>query len=124
MNVPTDLLYTKDHEWIRIVDEIATVGVTDYAQAELGDIIFIEFPKKGIKFHSGDAVGTIEAVKTVADIYIPTDGEILEVNIDLEDEPELINQDPYKRGWIMKLCNISNNVADLLTAFDYQALIK
>ena len=124
MNVPTDLLYTKDHEWIRIVDEIATVGVTDYAQAELGDIIFIEFPKKGIKFHSGDAVGTIEAVKTVADIYIPTDGEILEVNIELEDEPDMINKDPYEKGWIIKLCKISKDVSALLKSSNYKDLIQ
>ena len=81
MNIPNDLLYTKNHEWIRILDDVATVGVTDYAQGELGDIIFIEFPNKGVKYQSGDSVGTIEAVKTVADIYAPIDGQILEVNL-------------------------------------------
>ena len=124
MNVPDDLLYTKDHEWIRIIDEIATIGVTDYAQGELGDIIFIEFPNKGVKYQSGDSIGTIEAVKTVADIYAPIDGEILEVNIDLEDEPYMINKDPYNKGWIIKLCKISTDVSDLLKSSDYKDLIQ
>ena len=124
MNVPNDLLYTKDHEWIRIVDDVATIGVTDYAQGELGDIIFIEFPNKGVKYQSGDPVGTIEAVKTVADIYAPIDGQILEVNLELEDEPDLINKDPYEKGWIIKLCKIPKDVSDLLKASDYKDLIQ
>ena len=124
MNVPNDLLYTKDHEWIRIVDDIATIGVTEYAQGELGDIIFIEFPDKGIKYQSGDPVGTIEAVKTVADIYAPIDGQILDVNVELEDEPDMINKDPYEKGWIIKLCKISKDVSDLLKASDYKGLIQ
>ena len=124
MNVPDDLLYTKDHEWIRIVGDIATIGVTDYAQGELGDIIFIEFPKTGIIYQSGDPVGTIEAVKTVADIYAPIDGEILEVNIELEDEPDMINKDPYDKGWIIKLCKYSKDISNLLKASDYQDLIQ
>ena len=90
MNIPNDLLYTEDHEWIRIVNDIATLGVTEFAQAELGDIIFIEFPEKGTKFESSDSIGTIEAVKTVADIFTPIAGEILEVNVVLEENPELI----------------------------------
>ena len=124
MNVPDDLLYTKDHEWIRIVDDVATVGVTDYAQGELGDIIFIEFPNKGVKYQSGDPVGTIEAVKTVADIYAPIDGQILEVNVELEDEPDMINKDPYEKGWIIKLCKIHKEVSDLLKASEYKDLIQ
>ena len=124
MNVPDDLLYTKDHEWIRIVGDIATIGVTDYAQGELGDIIFIEFPKTGIIYQSGDPVGTIEAVKTVADIYAPIDGEILEVNLQIEDEPDIINKDPYNKGWIIKLCKISKDVSGLLKASDYKGLIQ
>ena len=124
MNVPDDLLYTKDHEWIRIVDDVATIGVTDYAQGELGDIIFIEFPNKGVKYQSGDPVGTIEAVKTVADIYAPIDGQILEVNIELEDEPDMINKDPYNKGWIIKLCKITKDFSDLLKAPDYQGLMQ
>ena len=124
MNVPDDLLYTKDHEWIRIVDDVATIGITDYAQGELGDIIFIEFPETGVKCKSGDPIGTIEAVKTVADIYAPIDGEILEVNIELEDDPDMINKDPYEKGWIIKLCKISKDVSDLLKASDYKDLIQ
>ena len=124
MNIPDDLLYTKDHEWIRIVDDVATIGVTDYAQSELGDIIFIEFPEKGVKYQSGDPVGTIEAVKTVADIYTPMDGEILDVNTELEDKPESINIDPYEKGWIIKLCKIPNDVSHLLTASDYKDLVQ
>ena len=124
MNIPDDLFYTKDHEWIQIVGDVATLGVTDYAQGELGDIIFIEFPEKGVKYQSGDPVGTIEAVKTVADIYTPMDGEILDVNTELEDKPESINIDPYEKGWIIKLCKIPNDVSHLLTASDYKNLIQ
>ena len=124
MNVPDDLLYTKDHEWIRIADDIATIGVTDFAQGELGDIIFIEFPNKGIKYQSGDPIGTIEAVKTVADIYSPVDGQILEVNVELEVEPEMINKDPYDKGWIIKLCKIPKDFSDLLKASEYKDLIQ
>ena len=124
MNVPDDLLYTKNHEWIRIVDDVATIGVTDYAQGELGDIIFIEFPNKGVRYQLGDTIGTIEAVKTVADIYAPIDGEILEVNVELEDEPDMINKDPYGKGWIIKLCKFSKDISGLLKASDYQGLIQ
>ena len=123
MSVPDNLFYTKDHEWIYIDDDIATLGVTDYAQGELGDIIFIEFPGEGIKFKSGDPIGTSEAVKTVADIFTPIDGEILEINATLEENPELINKDPYKNGWIIKLCKISKDVSKLLTASEYKGLI-
>ena len=124
MHVPDDLLYTKDHEWVRIVDGVATIGVTDYAQGELGDIIFIEFPNKGVKFQSGDTVGTIEAVKTVADVYAPIDGQILEVNVELEDEPDMINKDPYEKGWIIKFCKIPKDISNLLKASDYNKLIQ
>ena len=124
MNIPDNLLYTKEHEWIRIVHDIATIGVTDYAQGELGDIIFIEFPNMGVKYHSGEPIGTIEAVKTVADMYAPIDGEILAVNVNLEDEPYMINKDPYEKGWIIKLCKFSKDISDLLKASDYQDLIK
>ena len=124
MNVPDDLLYTKEHEWIHIVDDIATIGVTDYAQGELGDIIFIEFPHKGVKYLSGDTIGTIEAVKTVADMYAPIDGQILEVNVELEDEPDMINKDPYEKGWIIKLCKFHKDISDLLKASEYKDLIQ
>ena len=124
MNVPSDLLYTKDHEWIKIENGIATVGITDYAQGELGDIIFIEFPEVGDAIQTKDSIGTIEAVKTVADIYSPMNGEILEVNINLEDNPDSINTDPYDSGWIIKLNNFTNNEDNYLTPVQYKSLIQ
>ena len=123
MNIPSDLLYTKDHEWIKIENGIATVGITDYAQGELGDIIFIELPEIGDSVHAKDSIGTIEAVKTVADIYSPMNGEISEVNINLEDNPDSINTDPYGSGWIIKLHNFTNN-DNYLTSDQYKSLIQ
>ena len=124
MNIPEDLQYTKDHEWVKIENGIATIGITDYAQGELGDIIFIELPEPGDEFMAKDSIGTIEAVKTVADIYSPMQGEISEVNQILEDEPEWVNTDPYSRGWIIKLTNFTNNDAELLTADEYKKLVQ
>jgi len=124
MNIPSDLLYTKDHEWIKIENGIATVGITDYAQGELGDIIFIELPEIGDSVQAEDSIGTIEAVKTVADIYSPMNGEILEVNINLEDNPDSINTDPYDSGWIIKLNNFTNNDDNYLTPDQYKSLIQ
>ena len=124
MNIPSDLLYTKDHEWIKIENGIATVGITDYAQGELGDIIFIELPEIGDSVQAEDSIGTIEAVKTVADIYSPMNGEILEVNINLEDNPDSINTDPYDSGWIIRLNNFTNNDDNYLTPDQYKSLIQ
>jgi len=124
MNIPSDLLYTKDHEWIKIENGIATVGITDYAQGELGDIIFIELPEIGDSVQAEDSIGTIEAVKTVADIYSPLNGNILEVNINLEDNPDSINTDPYDSGWIIKLNNFTNNDDNYLTPDQYKSLIQ
>ena len=124
MNIPSDLLYTKDHEWIKIENGIATVGITDYAQGELGDIIFIELPEIGDSVQAEDSIGTIEAVKTVADIYSPMNGEILEVNVNLEDNPDSINTDPYDSGWIIKLNNFTNNDDNYLTPDQYKSLIQ
>ena len=124
MNIPSDLLYTKDHEWIKIENGIATVGITDYAQSELGDIIFIELPEIGDSVQAEDSIGTIEAVKTVADIYSPMNGEISEVNINLEDNPDSINTDPYDSGWIIKLKNFTNNDDNYLTPDQYKSLIQ
>lgn len=123
MNIPNDLQYTEDHEWIRIENGTATVGITDYAQSELGDIIFIELPEPGDEFKAKDSIGTIEAVKTVADIYSPLQGEISEVNQNLEDEPECVNTDPYVRGWIIKITNFTCDV-EFLTADEYKKLIQ
>ena len=124
MNIPIDLLYTKDHEWIKIENGIATVGITDYAQGELGDIIFIELPEIGDSVQAEDSIGTIEAVKTVADIYSPMKGEISEVNLNLEDNPDSINTDPYDSGWIIKLNNFTNNDENYLTPDPYKSLIQ
>ena len=124
MNIPSDLLYTTDHEWIKIENGIATVGITDYAQGELGDIIFIELPEIGDSVQAEDSIGTIEAVKTVADIYAPMNGEISEVNINLEDNPDSINTDPYDSGWIIKLNNFTNNDDNYLTPDQYKSLIQ
>ena len=124
MNIPSDLLYTKNHEWIKIENGIATVGITDYAQGELGDIIFIELPDIGDSVQAKDSIGTIEAVKTVADIYSPLNGNILEVNINLEDNPDSINTDPYDSGWIIKLNNFTNNDDNYLTPDQYKSLIQ
>ena len=123
MNIPEELLYTKNHEWVQIDNDIAIVGITDYAQSELGDIIFVELPDKNTSFNSGDSVGTIEAVKTVADIYIPLNGTITEVNQILEDRPDNINKDPYKNGWILKVGNFTKHNSELLSASEYKKLI-
>lgn len=103
MNFPDNVKYTKEHEWLRIESDVAVIGITDYAQSELGDIVFIEFPEKGKTFSQNDSVGTIEAVKTVADLYAPISGEVVEVNEKLADEPELVNKDPYEQGWMIKM---------------------
>ena len=125
MTIPDTLQYTKGHEWIQIQNGEATIGITDYAQGELGDIIFIEFPEPGDKFNAGDSIGTIEAVKTVADLFTPLAGEISEINLKLEDEPEAINKDPYESGWIIKLKNITKEgKSQLLTASEYKKYIN
>ena len=124
MIIPEDLQYTEDHEWVKIENEIATIGITDYAQGELGDIIFIELPQPGDAVEEKASIGTIEAVKTVADIYSPMQGEIYEVNPILEDEPECVNTDPYAKGWIIKLTNFTNDTANFLTADEYKILVQ
>ena len=125
MTIPDTLQYTKGHEWIEIENGVATIGITDYAQGELGDIIFIEFPEAGDKFNAGDSIGTIEAVKTVADLFTPLSGEISELNLELEDDPEAINKDPYNSGWIIKLKNIiKEENSQLLTASKYKKYIN
>jgi glycine cleavage system H protein len=124
MNVPANLKYTKEHEWIRLEGEIAFVGITDYAQSELGEIVFVEVETIGEKLNEGDVFGTVEAVKTVSDLYLPVDGEILEFNVELESNPELVNDDPYGKGWMVKV-GVSNasQFNSLLTAPEYEALV-
>ncbi len=125
MSTPTHLLYTKDHEWIHIHDDnTATIGITDFAQSELGDIVFVELKDAGDECVKDDTFGTVEAVKTVSDLYAPMDGEIIEVNEKLDDEPELVNDDPYGEGWMIKIkITDASQRDDLLSAESYQDLI-
>jgi glycine cleavage system H protein len=125
MDITDSLLYTNDHEWIKIKEIQAVIGITDFAQSELGDIVFIEFPDEGDTFQKGDTIGTIEAVKTVADLYAPISGKILELNLELDDNVELINSDPFGKGWIIKM-ELSNpdETFDLLSAEAYRSLIS
>jgi glycine cleavage system H protein len=121
MEVPEALLYTSEHEWVAIDENIATVGITDYAQSELGDIVFVELPKIGDKTQYMEPFGTIEAVKAVADLFAPLTGEVLEVNKILEEQPELINNDPYGDGWIIKLkLSDESEVQQLISAEAYR----
>ena len=103
MNFPENFLFTDDHEWVDINDDIATIGITDYAQGELGDIVFIEFPDLNTEFQKGESIGTIEAVKTVADIYMPLSGKIVALNDELNHDPSLVNNNPFDKGWIIKV---------------------
>ena len=124
MNVPAELKYTKEHEWIRVDGEVAYVGITDYAQSQLGDIVFVEVETEGDNLEAGDTFGTIEAVKTVSDLYIPVAGEVLEFNSALEDQPDLVNKDPYGEGWIIKIKIENEEQLDgLLSADAYKAII-
>lgn len=124
MSIPANLKYTKEHEWVRVEGDVAYVGITDYAQSELGEIVFVEVETVGESLAAGEVFGTVEAVKTVSELFLPIDGEVLEFNAALEDAPELVNEDPYGKGWMVKL-----SVADaahldgLLSAADYEALI-
>jgi len=103
MNVPENVLFTDDHEWVDINGDIATIGITDYAQGELGDIVFIEFPDLNTEFQKGESIGTIEAVKTVADIYMPLSGKIVALNDELNHDPSLVNNNPFDKGWMLKV---------------------
>lgn len=124
MNVPANLKYTKEHEWIRIEGDVAYVGITDYAQSELGEIVFVEVETVGETLKEGEVFGTVEAVKTVSDLYLPIDGEILEFNESLMDAPELVNDDPYNEGWMVKISvSDATQLDNLLSAADYEALI-
>ncbi len=125
MNVPENLKYTDDHEWVKIEGDEVVVGITDYAQGELGDVVFVEVPEEGEAFEKGDSAGTIEAVKTVADILMPLGGTITAVNEALEDTPELLNQDAFGEGWILKFKPESmDDLDELLTAEAYKNIIS
>ena len=124
MNIPNELKYTKDHEWIAIDGEIATVGITDFAQRELGDIVYVEIETVGELLKADEVFGTVEAVKTVSDLFLPVEGEILELSEDLETSPEDVNNDPYDKGWMIKM-KVSNpgDLDNLLSSDEYKKLI-
>jgi glycine cleavage system H protein len=122
--IPENLYYTEDHEWIEIEGNVAKIGITDHAQSELGDIVFVEFPELGDSFDEGDSIGTLEAVKTVADLYTPFECEVLEINEALEDDAEIINQDCYGEGWIVKVNVEDLDKSKLLTSLQYKDLIS
>lgn len=124
MHIPAELKYTKDHEWARIEGEVATVGITDYAQSELGDIVYVELPEVGKKTKQADSFGTIEAVKAVSDLFAPLSGEIIEINHTLSDQPEVINKDPYGEGWLVKIkVGNKSEIYKLLDKSKYEELI-
>ncbi len=125
MNIPKELKYTKDHEWIRVDGEELIIGITDFAQQELGDIVYVEIETEGEKLSKGEVFGTVEAVKTVSDLFMPVSGEIIEINTTLETEPETVNGDPYEKGWMIKVK--IDNVSELnetLSADEYKDLIS
>lgn len=124
MKIPENLKYTKDHEWIKIEGDQAIVGITEYAQNELGDIVFVEIETEGEKLAKGETFGSIEAVKTVSDLFMPVSGEVTEFNQKLEDAPELINSDPYGEGWMIKIAITSAETDDLLDSKQYADLIN
>lgn len=124
MSIPTELKYTKDHEWIRIEDDIATVGITNFAQGELGDIVYVDVDTLDDTLDKDEVFGTVEAVKTVSDLFMPLSGEVVEFNEELEDEPELVNSDPYEKGWMIKIkFSEVSEIENLLNAEDYKELI-
>lgn len=123
MNIPENLKYTKDHEWISIEGDVATVGITDFAQGELGDIVYVEIEKIGENFSKEEVFGTVEAVKTVSDLFMPLTGEIIGINEELNEKPELVNEDPYGEGWMIKIKVNSSDISDLLNSEQYKKLV-
>jgi glycine cleavage system H protein len=123
MNFPQDLKYTKDHEWVKIDGDIATIGITEFAQRELGDIVYVEVETVGDSIEAGEVFGTVEAVKTVSDLFMPLTGEIIEFNDELEGSPELVNQSPYEGGWMVKVKIAGDLPDDLLDAASYAELV-
>jgi glycine cleavage system H protein len=125
MNVPSDLKYTKEHEWVRVAGEVATIGITDYAQGELGDIVFIELPDIGSEVKQMGRFGTVEAVKAVSDLFSPLSGQVVDINKALEDDPMVVNRDPYGDGWIIKVkVSSTAEVAQLMGADEYKQLLS
>ena len=125
MNVPANLKYSNDHEWCRIEGDTAVIGITDFAQSQLGDIVFVDITTEGETLEKGEVFGTIEVVKTISDLFLPVAGEVLEQNEALADNPELVNQDPYGKGWLVKIKpNDANDINDLMDAEAYKALVN
>ncbi|MDC1162188.1 glycine cleavage system protein GcvH [Tenacibaculum sp.] len=125
MNIPSELKYTKDHEWVKIEGDVATIGITDFAQSELGDIVYVDVDTLDDTLDIEEVFGSVEAVKTVSDLFMPLSGEVAEFNEDLEDEPELVNSDPYGKGWMIKIkLTDESQLADLLEPDAYKALIE
>lgn len=124
MNIPAELKYTKDHEWVQVNGDVVTIGITDFAQSELGDIVYVEVETLDETLEADEVFGTVEAVKTVSDLFLPVSGEIIEFNEALEDEPESVNTDPYGDGWMIKVkCSDVSQIEGLMSADDYKALI-
>ena len=124
MNIPTNLKYTKDHEWVSIEGDVATIGITDFAQGELGDIVYVEIETEGETLDGEEVFGSVEAVKTVSDLFMPLSGEIIEFNSELESNPEFVNNDPFGKGWMIKVkISDASEVANLLDAAGYEALV-
>ena len=124
MNIPSNLQYTKDHEWVKIENGVATIGITDFAQGELGDIVFVELPEAGKSFNAGDAFGTIEAVKTVTDLFSPISGKIVAINEGLDSDPGKVNSDPYGDGWLVKIrLSDPDEKDELMSSIAYEEII-
>lgn len=124
MNIPQDLKYSKDHEWVSVEGDVATIGITDFAQGELGDIVYVDVDSEGETFAAEEVFGTVEAVKTVSDLFMPISGEVIEVNAMLESEPEIINSDPYGDGWIIKVrISDATDLDQLMDATAYKELV-
>lgn len=124
MNIPAELKYTEDHEWVKIDGDVATVGITDFAQGELGDIVYVEIETEGESLDSGEVFGTVEAVKTVSDLFMPLSGEVIEVNEELEDAPETVNDNPYEGGWMIKIkLSDTSEIDNLLSADAYGEVV-
>jgi glycine cleavage system H protein len=124
MNIPTDLKYTDQHEWVRVEGDVATVGISDFAQEQLTDIVFVELPEVGRQVKAGEAAVVLESVKSVADVYAPLNGEVSAVNTALENKPELVNEQPYGEGWIFKLKTASADLSGLMDAAAYQGFLE
>jgi glycine cleavage system H protein len=125
MNIPDNLLFTQDHEWISLEDGLAIVGITDFAQGELGDVVFVEIETVGDTLEKGEIFGTVEAVKTVSDLFMPVSGEVIEVNTELADKPELVNKDPFGKGWMIRIkVTDKNELAGLLSPSDYRKMVE